>query len=106
MGNTEPDPPRNAEGGPEKHVPEPPCVQTSYRSGGHGIRRDLPNPLPGNDLGNPAQVSAAAGAAIDDISTPIDPRLAVVVEAWPRLPEAARVAILATVEAAGDGGEG
>ena len=69
-------------------------------SGDDRIRADSPNVLPGNDLGTPAQVSAAAGAAIDNISAPIDPDLAAVVEAWPGLPESARAAILAIVEGA------
>jgi hypothetical protein len=51
-------------------------------------------------LGNPAEVSAAAGAAIEGENTPIDPDLAEVIRAWPTLPEATRAGILATVRGA------
>jgi len=43
---------------------------------------------------------AAAGAAVGSENTPIDPDLAAVVDAWPKLPEAIRAGILAMIRAA------
>jgi hypothetical protein len=57
----------------------------------------LRNPLHDNELGNPAQVSAAAGAAIEGNSAPIDPDLMTVVAAWPKLPKAVRQQVVALV---------
>jgi len=47
---------------------------------------------------------AAPGAAVGSENTPIDPDLAAVVDAWPKLPEAIRAGILAMIRAAGGAG--
>jgi hypothetical protein len=80
------------------------CHDLQKSSAEDRIRMDSSNPLLANDLSDSARVSAAAGAAIADNSAPIDPRLAVVVEAWPKLPESVRAAVLRLVKATG--GEG
>ncbi len=72
-------------------------------SGEDRTRTDFHNPLQDNELGNPADVSAAAGAAIEGDSAPIDPDLAAVVAAWPALPATARQSILRIVRQAAGG---
>jgi len=72
-----------------------PCCVT--RSGEDRTRTDSHKPLQGNELGNPSEVSAAAGAAIEGISAPLDPNLVAIVNAWPTLPEASRQAILTII---------
>jgi hypothetical protein len=76
-------------------------------SGEDRTRTDFHNPLQDNELGNPADASAAAGAAIEGNSALIDPDLAAVVNAWPTLPETIRRQIAATIrEAVGSHGVG
>ena len=43
---------------------------------------------------------AAQGAAVGAANAPLDPRLASIIEAWPRLPEDVRAEIWATVQRA------
>jgi len=60
----------------------------------------------GSGCNDPAQRGVAELYANQPDSTLIDPDLATVVQAWPRLPDEARRRVLAIVEAAGHGGEG
>jgi hypothetical protein len=69
-------------------------------SGWGGIRADSHNPLQLSELGNPDQASAAAGAATEGESTPIDPGLALIVNQWPSLPEAVRQQVVELVKTA------
>jgi hypothetical protein len=52
------------------------------------------------DSTNPAAVSAKSGAPAPS-ATKIDPALATLIDAWPKLPDAIRAGILAMIRAAG-----
>ena len=47
-----------------------------------------------------SQLRAAPGAAVSAQTTPLDPDLQLVIEAWETLPEATKIGILAMVRAA------
>ena len=48
---------------------------------------------------------AAPGAAVSAETVPLDPDLQLVIDAWPTLPEATKIGILAMVRAAGESSE-
>jgi hypothetical protein len=66
--------------------------------GDRGLELDSVTPCSEGDLGKPAQPHAAESGVIGARETPIDPDLAVVVEAWPTLPEATRRAIVGLMQ--------
>jgi hypothetical protein len=57
--------------------------------------------LSANDLGKSAVSNGAESGAVGAQNAPIDPSLALIVNRWPTLPEAARAGILAMVRASG-----
>jgi hypothetical protein len=56
--------------------------------------------LEDNDLGNSTNESGAKSGALGAESTPIDPDLATIIDAWPTLPEAVRQQVVGFVKAA------
>ena len=69
------------------------------RMGGTGLERPA-KPLRKQAI---AETGGAESGALGGEFDPVDPDLAAVIEAWPKLPEAVRAGILAMVRAAGSG---
>ena len=82
----------------EKREPLRYC--TTVDMGGAGLELDSATPCGQRDLGKPPNPRAAKSGAVDARELPLHPDLAVVVDAWPSLPEAARRAVLRIVREA------
>ena len=65
-----------------------------------GFELDSTTPVLGTNLGNPSSPRAANSGAVSAVSSPIDPDLARVVDAWPGLPKDLKSAILALLDMA------
>jgi hypothetical protein len=69
--------------------------------GTEGFEPPTVNPNQGSGLEDSCYAGAAKSGAVFADSSPIDPDLAKIIDAWPNLPEAIRAGILAMVRAAG-----
>lgn len=72
----------------------------SKTNGEGGIRYDFRNTQLRNELSDPREPSAAAGAALHGKTGPIDPGFALVQNVWPVLPKITRRRILALIRKA------
>jgi len=69
--------------------------------GGAGFELVSATPCDDRDLGKSPDPRAAKSGAVDAREAPVDPDLALIIEAWPGLPEAVRAKIVAMVSEAG-----